>query len=106
MPAPVPRVGAYVQKPPVLQAVEAPGAITQVARLDQADQIREAIAFVTGTSEDEVEIEVETVLPNEILAEIAKAEQLREESQAANREAAARSRFAARAARHPWLVGT
>lgn len=40
----------------VLQAVEAPGAISQVARLDQADQIKEAIAFVTRESEEDIEI--------------------------------------------------
>ncbi len=42
----------------VLQAVEAPGAISQVARLDQADQIKEAIAFVTGEPEESVEIQL------------------------------------------------
>ncbi|WP_434316369.1 hypothetical protein [Leifsonia sp. P73] len=45
----------------VLQAVEAPGAISQVASLDQADQIIEAIAFVTGEPADDIEIRVQRV---------------------------------------------
>lgn len=49
----------------VLQAVEAPGAISQVARLEQADQIREAIAFVTGDPLDQVSISVVPTLPGE-----------------------------------------
>lgn len=42
----------------VLQCLEAPGAISQVARLDQADQIKEAIAFVTGEPAEAIEIEI------------------------------------------------
>lgn len=45
----------------VLQAEEAPGAISQVARLDQADDIKEAIAFVTGEPEESIEIKVRVV---------------------------------------------
>ncbi len=55
----------------VLQALEAPGAISQVARLEQADQIREAIAFVTGEPEDAISISLVPTLPGqseEILA--------------------------------------
>lgn len=40
----------------VLQAVEAPGAISQVDRLEDADVIKEAIAFVTGEAEGSIEI--------------------------------------------------
>jgi hypothetical protein len=42
----------------VLQAVDAPGAISQVASLDDADQIKEAIAFVTGEPVDTIEVVV------------------------------------------------
>ena len=49
----------------VLQAVEAPGAISQVARLEQADQIREAIAFVTGEPAEQITITVVPTLPGE-----------------------------------------
>lgn len=45
----------------VLQAVEAPGAISQVANLDEADQIKEAIAFVRGESQGDIEIEVRRI---------------------------------------------
>lgn len=44
-----------------LQALEAPAALSQVSRLDQAEQIIEAIAFVTGEAEDEISIEVRPV---------------------------------------------
>lgn len=38
----------------VVQCVEEPNAITQVARLDQVDEyLREALAFVTGTTDDD-----------------------------------------------------
>jgi predicted RNase H-like HicB family nuclease len=40
----------------VLQAVEAPGAISQVETIAQAGEIKEAIAFVTGKTLDNIEI--------------------------------------------------
>ena len=40
----------------MLQAIEAPGEISQVSSLDQVDIIREAIAFVTGEPEAEIEL--------------------------------------------------
>jgi|GEM_PF-1435341 len=49
----------------ILQAVDAPGAISQVSRLDQVDQIIEAISFVTGQAEEEISVELRTVLPAE-----------------------------------------
>lgn len=45
----------------VLQAVEAPGAISQVASLDEAGHIVEAIAFVTGERAEDIEIRVRRV---------------------------------------------
>ena len=39
-----------------LQCVEVPGAISQVTRLDQADVIKEAIAWVADVHEDSIEI--------------------------------------------------
>ncbi|WP_283818580.1 hypothetical protein [Jatrophihabitans telluris] len=41
--------------------MEVPGAITEVTRLDQADQIKEAIAWVAGVPKDSVDIIVELV---------------------------------------------
>jgi hypothetical protein len=82
----------------VLQCVEYPGAISEVARLDQAEaSIREAIAFVAGVPEDSFEVHVQPVLPDSIREHIATAERLREESREANRGAAEEVRAAARA---------
>lgn len=80
----------------VLQAVEAPGAISQVARLDQAWQIKEAIAFVTGTPESEVEVDVVPVIPEAVREHLAAADRLRHEAQEANSRSAAEARAAAR----------
>ena len=74
----------------VLQAVEAPGAISQVARLDQAGQIREAIAFVTGEAEDTVEIDVRPVLSDVLRRQVEEVELVRANAERAA-EAAARS---------------
>jgi hypothetical protein len=40
----------------VLQAERAPGAISQVRKLSEATVIREAIAWIDGIAEDEIEI--------------------------------------------------
>lgn len=79
----------------VLQADEAPGAISQVARLDQADQIKEAIAFVTGEPEDEIEIELRPALPDAAEDAIRKAHKYRHISAGANAWAAYENRLAA-----------
>lgn len=80
----------------VLQAQEAPGAISQVSRLDQADQIKEAIAFVAGVAEADVEIVVSPVLPESVREHLAEADRYRQESSDANERAAAANRSAAR----------
>lgn len=72
----------------VLQAVDVPGAISQVARLDQADQIVEAIAFVTKLPEAEIEIVVDPVLPSSISDRMERVRQLREESDRVRSQAA------------------
>lgn len=47
----------------VLQCLEHPGAISEVARLGQAhDAMREAIAFVAGVPEDSVDIVLDVKL--------------------------------------------
>jgi hypothetical protein len=79
----------------VLQAVEAPGAISQVARLDQADQIKEAIAFVTDEPVDTIELELRPVLPAAAQEARRRAESLRADAAKANSEAALQSRRAA-----------
>lgn len=81
----------------VLQAVEAPGAISQVARLDQADQIVEAIAFVTGQPESDISIDVRPLLPQEIRDRIERIHALREQAAAANAQSAREARDTAKA---------
>lgn len=81
----------------VLQAEAAPGAISQVSRLDQADQIIEAISFVTGEPESEIDINVTPVLSPEVLHHLAEVKRLRELSKRANTQAAEQARAAARA---------
>ena len=61
-----------------LQCREVPGAISQVARLDQAGQIREAIAWVAGVPEAEVQIQVIPLLPPAAEDHIREARRLRE----------------------------
>jgi predicted nucleic acid-binding protein len=84
----------------VLQADEAPGAISQVARLDQAPQIIEAIAFVTGELESDIEIDVRPVLPRNIQERIEAARTLREQAAEANGRSAQEARAAAKALQH------
>lgn len=95
----------------VLQCVEHPGAISEVARLDQArDAMREVIAFVAQVDPAEVEIDLRPTVPDEVGAHVRTAARLREEAHRANREAAAESRAAARVLREAGLsvrdVGT
>jgi len=80
----------------VLQAVDVPGAISQVARLDQADMIKEAIAYVADVAEDDVEIDVRVILPDEVQQRMARVAALRNEAQHANAEAAEEARVVAR----------
>lgn len=78
-----------------LQCVEVPGALSQVTRLDQADQIREAIAFVAGVDEDSIEIHLQPVLPEGVTQHLAQAAALREEADQAKGAAAREVRQAA-----------
>lgn len=78
----------------VLQADEAPGAISQVKRLAKAHEIIEAIAFVTGEAEESIEIELRPTMPSDAAAEIAGAEEARELSRHYNAVSAAKSRAA------------
>lgn len=95
----------------VLQCVEHPGAVSEVARLDQApDAMREAIAFVAQVDPADVEVDVRPAVPDEVGTHVRAAAHLREVAHRANREAAAESRAAARVLRDAGLsvrdVGT
>ena len=84
----------------VLQAVEAPGAISEVERLDQADEhMREAIHIVTGVPEDDIQIELVPVLPPEVREHLVREAKLRAEAENAKALAAGERRAAARALR-------
>lgn len=95
----------------VLQCVEHPGAISEVARLDQAPTaMREAIAFVAQVDPSDVEVDLRPVVPDAVGSHVRAAARLREEAHRANREAAAEARAAARVLRDAGLsvrdVGT
>ena len=84
-----------------LQCVEHPGAISEVARLDQAPEaMREVIAFVAQVDPSTVEVGTH----------VQAAARYREQAQLANREAAREARAAARVLRDAGLsvrdVGT
>ncbi len=87
-----------------LQAVEAPAALSQVSRLDQAEQIIEAIAFVTGEAEDEISIEVRPVnLPDSWVEHLELARKLREAAAESNTASAQEYRAAAQDLAHAGL---
>jgi len=81
----------------VLQAVEAPNAITEVARLSQASEFMpEAISIATGEPEDEIEFEIVPVASEVAQNHIANARRMREQAARANEAAATEWRAAAR----------
>jgi hypothetical protein len=80
-----------------LQAIEAPGAISEVDRLSQVDlYMKEAISFVTGEPEDSIEIELVPILDEVTKAHLRKAHQLQEDAKAASAAATAERQSAAR----------
>jgi hypothetical protein len=73
------------------------GAVSEVARLDQAvEDMREPLAYLSGLSEDEFDIEVTPEIPSAFRIEQAEAERLRTESEQAKSQAALHSRKAAK----------
>ncbi|PSL08190.1 hypothetical protein CLV30_101157 [Haloactinopolyspora alba] len=89
----------------VVQCDQYPGAISQVARLAQAAEVhREAIAFVAGVDESQVEVEVRPVLPDDVEDHLTHAAELREAAARANSGAAKEVRTAARSLREAGLT--
>lgn len=81
----------------LLRTVEAPGAVSQVRTLSQADEyIREAISYVTGEPEDTFEVRVVPQFPERVAAEIAGAKSALADLDRRQRAAAVLSRAAAR----------
>lgn len=79
-----------------LQCVEVPGAISQVAKLDQAaDTIREAIAFVAEVPEESIEVEIQPVIPRPARKALDAASEARAEAARLTTSAAADVRRAA-----------
>lgn len=72
--------------------------LTQARRIDEVERMaRSIIALHLGTDDQRsFGIEVETRLPGELVDELARARELREQADEANRQAAALSRDAAR----------
>lgn len=65
----------------VVQCDQHPGAISQVARLDQAADVhREAIAFVADAPEAEIEVEVRPEIDPQVSEELAEAHRLAEQA--------------------------
>ncbi|GAB3057652.1 hypothetical protein [Sediminivirga luteola] len=87
-----------------LQCDEVPGALSQAVSLEEAERIMpEAIAYVAGVPEDQVEVTIVPVIPDEARDHMEAAKRLREESARANRAAAEEARQAARALRASGL---
>lgn len=81
------------------------GAVSQVRRIDQAaDDIREAIAYLSGLPEDGFDIEVTPVLPDAFWEAMRGAEDQRDVAAAANRAAAELNQRAARVLRDEGLT--
>ena len=88
----------------VTECAEA-GAVSQVRRIDQAaDDIREAIAYLSGLPEDGFDIEVTPVLPDAFWEAMRGAEDQRDVAAAANRAAAELNQRAARVLRDEGLT--
>lgn len=81
------------------------GAVSQVRRIDQAaDDIREAIAYLSGLPEDSFDIEVTPVLPDAFWEALRAAQGQRDVAAAANRAAAELNQRAARVLRDEGLT--
>jgi hypothetical protein len=89
----------------VVQCDQHPGAISQVARLDQAQEHQlEAIAFVAALPQDVVSVTIRAVLDPAITLELEEAERLRQESEATAELSASRRLHAALAMKAAGLT--
>jgi hypothetical protein len=89
----------------VVQCDQHPGAISQVARLDQAQEHqREAIAFVAGLPQEKVSVTVRAALDPAITLQLEEADRLRLESESAAKLSAEGRRHAALAMKAAGLT--
>ena len=87
----------------VLQCQEFPAALSEVTRLDQADVIREAIAFVAGVPEQSVEYELVPMLDPALLEHLTAARTIRARTTRPTTDATDELTRAARALRSAGL---
>lgn len=88
-----------------LQCKEVPGALSQSKTLAEAKRIMpEAIAFVAGVPDAEVEVVVTPVIPDAVHEHLDAATRLREEAARANSESAVESRLAAQLLRETGMT--
>jgi DNA-directed RNA polymerase specialized sigma subunit len=81
----------------ILRTVEAPGAVSQVRKLSQAEEyIREAFSYTTGEPDDTFTVQVVPQFPDRVAAEIAGAKSALADLDRRQRAAAVLSRAAAR----------
>ena len=74
----------------VVQCDQLPAAISQVRRLDQAAEThREAIAFVAGIAEADVDVDVTVVMDEPVASQLQRVAQLRATARDAEQEARA-----------------
>ena len=89
----------------VVQCDQHPGAISQVARLDQAQEHqREAIAFVVDLPQETISVTVRAVLDPAITLEMEEADRLRHQAESAAELSAVRRRHAALAMKAAGLT--
>ena len=89
----------------VVQCDQHPGAISQVARLDQAQEHpREAIAFVADLPVETIAVTVRVVLDPAIPIELEEADRLRHEAESTAKLSAQRRRHAALAMKAAGLT--
>jgi len=72
----------------ILQATEAPGALSEVTNLNHAAaHMKEAISFVTGEPESEIEIELIPIVNPKVTTSLKKYKALKHKARTADKEA-------------------
>lgn len=88
-----------------VQCDQHPEAMSTVTRLaDAADHQREAIAWVTDTPEDTIDVDIRPALPDDVAGHLTAAQRHRDEAAQANTAAAHESRLAARSLSNAGLT--
>lgn len=81
----------------LIDVPEVPAAHSQARRLDQAEDVaRDLIALMTDTDPESFEVDLQVHLPDQVRADLQRAEELRQQAARSQHEAAALARSAAR----------